>query len=192
MNFWLSINSSYTEVSLSWYSDGIRFPKPTNFSFRQLSCLQIIFITCDGLFGFKLFVLVSGPLTKYPNIDFCATNAQLLLRFISPVTNSQYVTDPINKSILVLSECPWLVNCKFCKNPYFSTANLYDYFFTLVDIFGIPNEVITFLWPVHSELTTTSYSFNFIFDSFAFKNTLTLISTWRKVFSLSSLQLDLI
>ena len=129
-----------------------RSPNQLIFSFKQLSCPQTIFITCNGFFGFKRFVLVSGPLTKHPNIDFCATNVWLLTRFISPVTNSQYVLDPINKSILLLSQCPWLAKCKFCKNSYFPTANLYDCSFMSVHVFSTPNAVITFLSLVCNDL----------------------------------------
>ena len=93
---------SHTEVSLCNILMVTRSQNRLIFSFKQLSCLQTIFITCDVLFGFELFVLVSGRLTKYPKLDLCATNVQLLSRneFISLVTNYQYVSDPINKGHL--------------------------------------------------------------------------------------------
>ena len=77
-----------TDLQIRWYHIPMvsRSQDRLIFSFKQLSCLQTIFITCNGLFGFELFFLISGPLTKYPNIDFRAINVQLLLRFISPVT----------------------------------------------------------------------------------------------------------
>ena len=87
----------------------------------------------------------------------------------------------------MLSECPWLANCKFCKNPYFSTANLYNCFFMSVHIFGTPNAVITFLSSVNKDLITFHiHSISSLILLYS-KNALTPISSLRKGFSLSSL-----
>ena len=86
-----------------------------------------------------------------------------------------------------ISESSWLAHGMFCKNPYFSTANLYDCLFMSVHVFSILNAVIAFLSSVCRGLTTISYSFNFIFDSSVFKNALTLILTWLRSFKWSSL-----
>ena len=154
---------SHTDVSLSNIPMVWRSQNRLILLFKQLACLQTIFITCGGFFGLELFVLVS------------TTNVQLLPRFISPVKNSQYVLDPINKSILVLSEWPWFLNAletaSFAKT-HISQKHIF-FFFMSVYIFGIPNSVISFLSPVRSDLRTALYSSSFRFDSLVFKNALT-------------------
>ena len=114
---------SHTDVSLSNIPMVWRSQNRLILLFKQLACLQTIFITCGGFFGLELFVLVS------------TTNVQLLPRFISPVTNSQYVLDPINKSILVLSEWPWFLNAletaSFAKT-HISQQHIFFFFYVSV------------------------------------------------------------
>ena len=116
-------------------------------------------------------------------MGFWATNEQLLSRCASPVTNSQYVSAPINKSMFVLSKCAWLANYKFFRKLYFSTAIRCDWFFNLLHFFGTPNAVITLLWSLHIDLTTISYSDNFKLDSSVLRNgaNLSSFTSWSDI-----------